>query len=159
MYFVTHFLFGHQLGKLSKGISVGLRDFKLFPLLPARRLHSRAITVASRSITESFVSDWKWRLILLSFIPYPEWKVLLHAVNAWHGTPGFTSLPKFLSPIIIHQLRLGLNLGSYGEQVITWPQRQTLWLMLWDTMHNVTQFSNYLLMNNGNKLYGKLMHH
>jgi hypothetical protein len=51
--FLTHFLFGHHLGKLRypamQGSSVPLGDFKLFPLLPARGLWSCATTAAIRS--------------------------------------------------------------------------------------------------------------
>jgi hypothetical protein len=36
----------------------------------------------------------KMCLILLSHISYHEWRLLLHAINVWHGTPGFTSPTK-----------------------------------------------------------------
>jgi hypothetical protein len=107
VYFVTHFLFRHYFGKVCHpvihGISVGLDDFKLFTLLPCQRSpqscdHSD-IYEQSRELCE-----WqKWRQILPLLISYPEWKVPLYAVNAWHGTPSFTSFPKFLSPLIMHQ--------------------------------------------------------
>jgi hypothetical protein len=60
------FLFKHHLGELHYPViqftSVGLGDFKLFPLLSIRSLRSHATTAASRSRVGSFV-DQKWRLI------------------------------------------------------------------------------------------------
>jgi hypothetical protein len=52
-------------------------------------------------------------------------KVLLHALNLWYGTNGFTSPPKscygFLSPLKIHRPQLGLNLWTLGPVASTLP--------------------------------------
>jgi hypothetical protein len=66
-------LFRYHLGELCHPViqrtSVGLGDFKLFPLLSTRGLCSSVTAVTLRNWVGCFVSDQKWHLILPSFIP------------------------------------------------------------------------------------------
>jgi hypothetical protein len=64
---------------------------------------------------------------------YHAHRILLHAVNLWHGTDGFTSPPKkrrvadFIT-LKIHRPRLGLNprtLGPVASTLTTRPLRAT----------------------------------
>jgi hypothetical protein len=124
--FVTHFLFGHHLGGLHYSVVstlVGLSDFTLFPLLSSRGLCS-CITALVGQLP-----------ILHSLIYYHDWKVLLHAVNVQHGTPGFTSLLKEVvlwtfialkNPPTSARFEPG-NLGSNGKHVTTRQTKYRLW--------------------------------
>jgi hypothetical protein len=80
----------HQFSELcypvEQPISVGLGDFKLFPLPSARGLCRHVPAVASKRRVGRFVGDQKWCLMLPSLIFYHNWNVLLHAINihtAW----------------------------------------------------------------------------
>jgi hypothetical protein len=87
--FVTYFLFRHLMDELrylvSHHASVGLSDFKLFPLLSARGLCSHAAAVTSRSRIGSFVGTPKWHLIFPLLTSYHEWKVrfVCHKYTTW----------------------------------------------------------------------------
>jgi hypothetical protein len=98
---------------------VGLGDFKLFPLLPARGLHSHATTVASRSRVGSFVGDWKCCLILPSLIYCREWNILFHVVNVRRGSPGFTSIKVEVVLLIFIALK-NLSTLSGFESSVQW---------------------------------------
>lgn len=90
---------------LSNYTSVGVGDFKTFPLLSAIGLHNLTTIMASRSkvgscVHQKMVSYFTFTLLL--------WlRVFLHTINVQLGTPDFTSILKevvvrILLPIKIH---------------------------------------------------------